>query len=85
MTPMEQGAALLGAGRFHEAVQQFALALRQHPLAPEPRVGLAQALQGTGDGWAAAAWLSDACRVAPQRADLWLELAKHLVQQQREP
>jgi tetratricopeptide (TPR) repeat protein len=85
MTPMEQGVALLGAGRFHEAVQQFGLALRQQPQAPEPRIGLAQACQGIGDGWAAAAWLSDACRVAPQRAELWLELAKHLMAQQREP
>jgi tetratricopeptide (TPR) repeat protein len=82
---MEQGVALLGAGRFHEAVQQFGLALRQQPLAAEPRVGLSQAWQGTGDGWAAAAWLSDACRVAPQRAELWLELARLLMQQQREP
>jgi tetratricopeptide (TPR) repeat protein len=85
MTPMEQGVALLGAGRFHEAVQQFGAALRQLPLAPEPRVGLSQACQGIGDGWAAAAWLSDACRVAPQRPELWLELAKLLMAQQREP
>lgn len=39
MNPMEQGARLLGAGRFHEALQQFADALRQQPLAMEPRVG----------------------------------------------
>jgi tetratricopeptide (TPR) repeat protein len=82
---MEQGAALLSAGRFHEALQQFGLAARQQPLAPEPRVGLSQACQGIGDGWAATAWLSDACRVAPLRAGLWLELAKLLTQQQREP
>jgi len=82
---MEQGVALLAAGRFHEALQQFGLAARQRPLAAEPRVGLSQACQGIGDGWAAAAWLSDACRVAPQRAELWLELVKLLTQQQREP
>jgi Flp pilus assembly protein TadD len=81
---MEQGVALLGAGRFHEALQQFGLAARQQPLAAEPRVGLSQACQGIGDGWAATAWLSDACRVAPQRAELWLELVKTLTQQQRE-
>ena len=81
---MEQGVALLGAGRFHEALQQFGLAARQQPLAAEPRVGLSQACQGIGDGWAATAWLSDACRVAPQRAELWLELVKLLTQQQRE-
>jgi tetratricopeptide (TPR) repeat protein len=81
---MEQGVALLGAGRFHEAVQQFGLAARQQPLAADARVGLSKACQGIGDGWAATAWLSDACRVAPQRAELWLELVKMLTQQQRE-
>ena len=82
---MEQGIALLGAGRFHEALQQFAQALRQQPLAVEPRIGLAQACQGIGDGWAATAWLSDACRTAPQRPELWLELARALLVQKREP
>lgn len=81
---MEQGVALLGAGRFHEALQQFSQALRQQPLAIEPRIGLAQACQGMGDGWAATAWLSDACRAAPERSELWLELAKALLIQQRE-
>jgi Flp pilus assembly protein TadD len=85
VTSLEQGVALLGAGRFHEALQQFALALRQDPLVAEPRIGLSQACQGIGDGWAAAAWLSDACRTAPQRAELWIELAKLLRMQQREP
>jgi tetratricopeptide (TPR) repeat protein len=82
--PLEQGVALLGGGRFHEALQQFAQALQQQPAAAEPRIGLAQACQGIGDGWAAAAWLSDACRVAPRRPELWLELAKLLVGQKRE-
>jgi tetratricopeptide (TPR) repeat protein len=81
---MEQGVALLQGGRFHEAVQAFANALRMQPLAPEPRVGLAQAFTGTGDGWAATAWMSDACRVAPQRIELWQELARLLLAQQRE-
>lgn len=81
---MEQGVALLQGGRFHEAVQAFANALRAQPLAPEPRIGLAQAFDGIGDGWAAAAWMSDACRVAPQRAPLWQELARLLVAQHRE-
>ncbi|MDB5871490.1 MAG: tetratricopeptide repeat protein [Ramlibacter sp.] len=85
MTPMEQGVALLGAGRFHEALQQFGAALHQQPLAAEPRVGLSQACQGIGDNWAAAAWLSDACRVAPERAELWRELANLLVLLQRQP
>jgi tetratricopeptide (TPR) repeat protein len=81
---MEQGIALLGGGRYHDALQQFGLALRQMPTAAEPRIGLSQACQGLGDGWAAAAWLSDACRVAPQRPELWLELARLLSTQQRE-
>ena len=74
MTPTEQGVALLNGGRFHEAFQQFGIAMRQQPLSAEPRIGLAQACQGMGDGWAATAWLSDACRVAPQRVELWIEL-----------
>jgi tetratricopeptide (TPR) repeat protein len=82
---MEQGVALLGAGRFHEAVQQFGAAMRQQPLAAEPRVGLSEACQGIGDGWAAAAWLSDACRVAPERPELWIGLVKLLSMQQRHP
>jgi tetratricopeptide (TPR) repeat protein len=81
---MEQGVALLQGGRFHEAVQAFAIALRAQPLAPEPRVGLSQAFTGIGDGWAATAWMSDACRVAPQRTQLWQELARLLATQRRE-
>lgn len=84
MTSMEQGIALLGAGRFHEAVQSFGAALRREPLSAQARIGLSQACQGIGDPWAAAAWLSDACRVAPQRPELWLELGRLLAQQQRE-
>jgi tetratricopeptide (TPR) repeat protein len=84
MTAMEQAVALLGAGRFHEAVQRFGAALHEQPLAAEPRVGLSQACEGIGDSWAAAAWLSDACRVAPQRPELWLELAKLLLKLGRE-
>ena len=82
--PMEQGAALLDGGRFHEAVKVFAMVLPSQPLAPEPRVGLARAFAGMGDGWAACAWLSDACRVAPQRPALWQELARLLVTLKRE-
>jgi len=81
---MEQAVALLGGGRFHEALQLFGAALRETPLAAEPRVGLSQACEGIGDTWAAAAWLSDACRVAPQRPELWLELARLLLKLRRE-
>lgn len=81
---MAHGAALLQGGRFHEAVQVFASALTAQPLAAEPRVGLARAFIGIGDGWAACAWLSDACRVEPRRAALWQELARLLVTLRRE-
>ncbi|MEP6791949.1 MAG: tetratricopeptide repeat protein, partial [Ramlibacter sp.] len=65
MTPLEQGAALVHGGRFHEALQQFANALRADPASLPARIGLAHASKGTGDSAAAAAWLSDACRIAP--------------------
>jgi tetratricopeptide (TPR) repeat protein len=80
---LEQGAALLAGGRFHEALAVFGQALQSQPLSIEARIGLAQASMGTGDGWSAAAWLSDACRCAPERSDLWLELARLLHGQQR--
>lgn len=81
---LEQGVALLQGGRFHEAVQVFAHALRAQPMSPDARIGLSQSFTGTGDGWAATAWLSDACRVAPQRVELWHELARMLAAQRRE-
>ncbi|GAB2588656.1 hypothetical protein GCM10027034_21110 [Ramlibacter solisilvae] len=81
---LEQGVALLDGGRFHEAVQVFGALLRANPASAEPRLGLARAMLGMGDGWASAAWLSDACRSAPHRPELWLELGRLLVAQQRE-
>jgi tetratricopeptide (TPR) repeat protein len=81
---LEQGVALLNGGRFHEAAQVFGAVLRANPQAVEPRRGLARALLGIGDGWGAAAWLSDACRSAPNRPELWLELAQSLIAQQRQ-
>ena len=83
MTPLEQGAALLEGGRFHEALALFAQLVPRMPTEIEPRVGLARAYQGTGDGWSAAAWLSDACRIAPMRPEVWMELARMLHAQQR--
>lgn len=85
MTPLEQGAALLDGGRFHEALAVFGQLVRLAPMAVEPRVGLARACLGTGDGWSAAAWLSDACRLDPKRPELWLELARLLHAQNRQP
>lgn len=85
MNVLEQGAALLQGGRFHEALALFAKAVPLAPDVAELRVGLAHAYLGTGDGWSAAAWLSDACRLAPQQPQLWLELARLLHAQQRQP
>lgn len=60
-----EAAALLAGGRFHEAVAAYARALRAQPASLELRIGLARAHAGAGDGLAAAAWLSDAMRLAP--------------------
>ena len=78
MGALEQGASFLRAGRFHEALAQFVQALREQPASPEPRIGMAQALQGSNDLLAATAWLTDACRVAPQRIELWSALGAML-------
>lgn len=83
MNALEHGAALLDGGRFHEALQLFAQLVKAAPTALEPRVGLARAWFGTGDGWAATAWMSDACRLDPTRPELWIELGQMLTQQQR--
>lgn len=61
-----QGAGLLAGGRFHEAAAFYAQALRQQPASLAARIGLARAQAGAGDWLAAAAWLSDAMRLAPQ-------------------
>jgi tetratricopeptide (TPR) repeat protein len=80
---LNQGIALMNGGRFHEAIQAFGAALQQQALAWEPRVGISQSFLGLGDHRAGAAWLADACRVAPQREALWLELAGLLVRHER--
>lgn len=85
MNLLEQGTALLDGGRFHEALAVFGQLLKLAPLAVEPRIGLARSYLGTGDGWSAAAWLSDACRLDPVRPELWLELARLLHAQNRQP
>jgi len=76
---LQQGAALLAGGRYHEAVQAFQQALRQEPASVPARMGLARALAGTGDGLAACAWLSDAARLAPMQTEPVQELADLLL------
>jgi tetratricopeptide (TPR) repeat protein len=80
---LEQGAALLAGGRFHEAVAVFQQLLPANPDSIDLRLGLAQACMGTGDALAAAAWASDACRLAPQQPAPWHALANLLLGQKR--
>lgn len=84
MNPLEQGAALLAGGRFHEALALYGQLLQRDPASADARQGLAQACAGAGDAWAAVAWLADACRVAPadpapahRLAELLLNLKQH--------
>lgn len=63
---LQEGAALLAGGRFQEAIAAFGQALRQQPASLPARIGLARAHGGNGDALAAAAWLNDALRVAPE-------------------
>jgi len=76
------GAKLLGEGRFQEALAAFAQALRQAPDSVDARMGLAHACLGAGDPLTAAAWLSDACRLAPDRPAPHQTLAELLLAQQ---
>jgi tetratricopeptide (TPR) repeat protein len=79
----DAGAALLAAGRFHEAVAAHAQALQRDPASVAARLGLARAHAGTGDVLTAAAWLSDAMRLAPDAAEPVQLLADLLLQQGR--
>ena len=78
---LEQGAALLAGGRFHEALQLYAQALRAEPQSVPARLGLAQACRGSGDVLTAAAWLSDAARIAPDDPQPQQLLADRLLAQ----
>ncbi|QJW84860.1 tetratricopeptide repeat protein [Ramlibacter terrae] len=82
-----QGPALLAGGRFHEAAEAYAQAVRQQPDSAAARVGLARALAAIGDWVAAAAWLSDALRLAPDADDALQLLADLLLtrKQQAQP
>ncbi|MEJ8839083.1 tetratricopeptide repeat protein [Ramlibacter sp. AN1133] len=63
------GAALLAGGRFREAMVAYAQWLQREPLSVPARVGLARACMGAGEALSAAAWLSDAIRLAPDQAE----------------
>jgi tetratricopeptide (TPR) repeat protein len=78
---MDHGAALLAAGRNHEAMAAFLAALRSDPSSLPARLGLARAHAAAGDLASAAAWLSDAMRVAPAAAEPVQVLADVLLAQ----
>ncbi len=77
------GLVLVRQNRVAEAFARYNEALRLNPLACEVRVALANAYLGLNDGWTAAAWLSDACRVQPNNPVQWLTLAQLLNAQKR--
>ncbi|MGE4243567.1 tetratricopeptide repeat protein [Ramlibacter sp.] len=79
MNLMEQGDTLLMGGRFHEALNVFAQALRADPSLLEARYGLARACAGAGDPLTAIAWISDAMRLAPAALEPLLMLADLLL------
>lgn len=83
MTPLEQAAALLAGGRYHEAAELYGQSLRAAPASLDARLGLARACAGAGDAWGAVAWLNDACRVAPADPAPAHGLAELLLNQQQ--
>jgi tetratricopeptide (TPR) repeat protein len=78
------GLVLMRLNRAHEAFAKFSQAIRLNPLATDTRIALAQAYLNMNDGWSAAAWVSDACRVSPNNPALWMQLAQLLAAQKRE-
>ena len=82
MTLLAQGQALLAGGRFQEAQGVFRQLLAQDAASLDARLGLAQAFAGSGDGWSATAFLSDACRIAPAALEPAVHLAEMLLAQQ---
>lgn len=78
------GQLLLQAGALHDAHQALLRLLQLHPapaIAISARCELSQACLAAKDPFTAAAWLADACRLAPQQPALWLQLAQLLAQQ----
>ena len=78
---LQHAQALVQGGRFHEALAAFRQVLAQDPLSVPARLGLARACAGAGDGFAAIAWLSDACRLAPDDSGPAVLLAEALLGQ----
>ncbi|MBC7378830.1 MAG: tetratricopeptide repeat protein [Burkholderiaceae bacterium] len=78
------GVVLLRLNRAHEAFAKFSAAIRMNPLSVDTRMALAQAYMAMNDGWSAAAWVSDACRVAPNNPAVWAQLVQLLASQKRD-
>ncbi|MGY8903581.1 MAG: tetratricopeptide repeat protein [Burkholderiales bacterium] len=82
-TLLRLGQLLLQAGELHEAHQALLKLLQLHPapdIAISARCELSQACLAAKDPFTAIAWLTDACRLAPHQAALWLQLAQLLTQ-----
>jgi tetratricopeptide (TPR) repeat protein len=77
----EEGAALLAAGRFQDALALHARALRADPASLVARMGLARSAAGAGDLLTATAWASDAVRIAADAVPPLQLLADLLLQQ----
>lgn len=75
--------AHLRGGRWSEAQAAFRQALAQDTASVPARVGLARAAAGAGDWLTAAAWLSDACRLAPRDREPAVILGELLVSQRQ--
>jgi len=80
---LAQGANFLAAGRNHEAVAAYLSAVQADPASLPARLGLARAHVATGDLASAAAWLSDAMRLAPAAPEPVQALADVLLAQKQ--
>jgi tetratricopeptide (TPR) repeat protein len=79
----QAGHVLMKLGHPQEAYARYSAALKLMPASVEIRLSIADAYLALQDRWSAAAWLSDALRVAPQRAATWTALAQLLAQADR--
>lgn len=83
---LQLGQLLLRAGELHSAHQALLKLLQLRPelsLALQARCELSAACLAASDPHTAAAWLADACRIAPEQPALWLQLARFLGAQNR--
>lgn len=79
----QTGHVLMKLGRAQEAYARFSSALKLVPTSVEIRLSIADAYLALQDRWSASAWLSDAIRVAPDRAATWLALGQVLAASER--